>query len=169
MADEMVAEIDREIINDLIIAAAIRADHNFATAAGASVNFTDRNIALMYKVLEVANIIHRTTLRGPANWMVMSADIAPSSSSSTTSGLRCLHHRRSGHRHHEHRYHPGQDEDLQGPLFPNCKILMGFKGNSVLDAGYFYAPYIPLLSTPTVLDPNSFTPNKGIMCGTVRS
>jgi hypothetical protein len=36
MADEMVAEIDREIINDLIIAAAIRADHNFATAAGAS-------------------------------------------------------------------------------------------------------------------------------------
>jgi hypothetical protein len=53
MADEMVAEIDREIINDLIIAAAIRATHNFATAAGASVNFTDRNIALLYKVLEV--------------------------------------------------------------------------------------------------------------------
>ncbi len=49
------------------------------------------------------------------------------------------------------------------PLFPNCKILMGFKGSSVLDSGYFYAPYIPLLSTPTVLDPNSFTPNKGIM------
>ena len=42
MADEMVAEIDREIINDLIIAAAIRAEHNFATAAGASVNFTDQ-------------------------------------------------------------------------------------------------------------------------------
>jgi hypothetical protein len=76
MADEIVAEIDREIINDLIIASAVRATHNFATGAGASVNFTDRNIALLYKTLEVANIIHRLTLRGPANWMVTSADIA---------------------------------------------------------------------------------------------
>jgi hypothetical protein len=164
MADEMVAEIDREIINDLIIAAAIRAQHNFATAAGASVNFTDRNIALLYKVLEVANIIHRTTLRGPANWMVTSADIASKFEQLndfrgsdalamdgidigiTTAGTI-----------------QGKLRLYKDPLFPNCKILMGFKGNSVLDSGYFYAPYIPLLSTPTVLDPNSFTPNKGIM------
>jgi hypothetical protein len=164
MADEMVAEIDREIINDLIIAAAIRATHNFATAAGASVNFTDRNIALLYKVLEVANVIHRTTLRGPANWMVTSADIA--------SKFEQLNDFRGS----DALAQDGMDigitsaGTIQGkiklykdPLFPNCKILLGFKGNSVLDAGYFYAPYIPLLSTPTVLDPNSFTPNKGIM------
>lgn len=164
MADEMVAEIDREIINDLIIAAAIRATHNFATAAGASVNFTDRNIALMYKVLEVANIIHRTTLRGPANWMVMSADIASkfeqlndfrASDAFTTEGVD-IGIMNIG-------TIQGKMKIYKDPLFPNCKILMGFKGNSVLDAGYFYAPYIPLLSTPTVLDPNSFTPNKGIM------
>jgi hypothetical protein len=164
MADEMVAEIDREIINDLIIAAAIRATHNFATAAGASVNFTDRNIALLYKILEVANVIHRTTLRGPANWMVTSADIA--------SKFEQLNDFRGS----DALAQDGMDigitsaGTIQGkiklykdPLFPNCKILLGFKGNSVLDAGYFYAPYIPLLSTPTVLDPNSFTPNKGIM------
>lgn len=164
MADEMVAEIDREIINDLIIAAAIRADHNFATAAGASVNFTDRNIALLYKVLEVANIIHRTTLRGPANWMVTSADIS--------SKFEQLNDFRSSDAFVQEGLDIGimQAGTIQGkmrlykdPLFPNCKILLGFKGNSVLDAGYFYAPYIPLLSTPTVLDPNSFTPNKGIM------
>lgn len=164
MADEMVAEIDREIINDLIIAASIRATHNFATAAGASVNFTDRNIALLYKVLEVANIIHRTTLRGPANWMVTSADIS--------SKFEQLNDFRGS----DALVDEGMDigimnaGTIQGklklykdPLFPNCKILLGYKGNSVLDAGYFYAPYIPLLSTPTVLDPNSFTPNKGIM------
>lgn len=164
MADEMVAEIDREIINDLIIAAAIRADHNFATAAGASVNFTDRNIALMYKVLEVANIIHRTTLRGPANWMVMSADIASkfeqlndfrASDAFTTEGVD-IGIMNIG-------TIQGKMKIYKDPLFPNCKILMGFKGSSVLDAGYFYAPYIPLLSTPTVLDPNSYTPSKGIM------
>ena len=164
MADEMVAEIDREIINDLIIAASIRATHNFATAAGASVNFTDRNIALMYKPLEVANIIHRTTLRGPANWMVMSADICSkfeqlndfrASDAFTTEGVD-IGIMNVGTLQ-------GKMKIYKDPLFPNCKILMGFKGNSVLDAGYFYAPYIPLLSTPTVLDPNSFTPNKGIM------
>lgn len=164
MADEMVAEIDREIINDLIIAAAVRATHNFATAAGASVNFTDRNIALMYKVLEVANIIHRTTLRGPANWMVTSADISSKfeqlndfrgSDAFTTDGMDIGIHKAGTMQ--------GKLQLFKDPLFPNCKILLGFKGNSVLDAGYFYAPYIPLLSTPTVMDPNSFSPNKGIM------
>jgi len=164
MADEMVAEIDREIINDLIIAAAVRATHNFATAAGASVNFTDRNIALLYKTLEVANIIHRTTLRGPANWLVTSADIS--------SKFEQLNDFRASDAFVQEGIDIGimNAGTIQGkmrlykdPLFPNCKILLGFKGNSVLDAGYFYAPYIPLLSTPTVLDPNSFTPNKGVM------
>jgi hypothetical protein len=164
MADEMVAEIDREIINDLIIAASIRATHNFATAAGASVNFTDRNIALLYKVLEVANIIHRTTLRGPANWMVTSADIA--------SKFEQLNDFRGSDALAPDGIDIGITSagTIQGklklykdPLFPNCKILLGFKGNSVLDSGYFYAPYIPLLSTPTVLNPDSFTPSKGIM------
>lgn len=164
MADEMVAEIDREIINDLIIAAAVRADHNFATAAGASVNFTDRNIALMYKTLEVANIIHRTTLRGPANWMVMSADIASkfeqlndfrASDAFTTEGADIGIINIGSIQ--------SKMKIYKDPLFPNCKILMGFKGNSVMDSGYFYAPYIPLLSTPTVLDPNSYSPSKGLM------
>lgn len=164
MADEMIAEIDREIINDLIIAAAIRANHNFATAAGASVNYTDRNIALMYKVLETANIIHRTTLRGPANWMVTSNDISVKfeqlndfrasdvlSTDGTDLGIV-----QSGSLNSKLKV-------FKDPLFPNCKALLGFKGSSVLDSGYFYAPYIPLLSTPTVLDPNSYNPSKGIM------
>lgn len=164
MADEMVAEIDREIINDLIIAASIRATHNFATAAGASVNFTDRNIALLYKTLEVANIIHRTTLRGPANWMVTSADIASKfeqlndfrgSDAMATDGID-IGITSAG-------TVQGKLKLYKDPLFPNCKILMGFKGSSVLDSGYFYAPYIPLLSTPTVIDPHTFTPHKGIM------
>lgn len=164
MADEMVAEIDREIINDLIISAAIRASHNFATAAGASVNFTDRNIALLYKALEVANIIHRTTLRGPANWMVTSADIA--------SKFEQLNDFRASDAFTEDGVDIGimnagsiqnKMKLYKDPLFPNCKILMGFKGNSVLDAGYFYAPYVPLLSTPTVMNPDSYSPGKGLL------
>jgi len=164
MADEIVAEIDREILNDLIVASSIRATHNFGTAAGASVNFTDRNIALLYKALEVSNIIHRTTLRGPANWMVTSSDIASKfeqlndfrgSDALTQDGMD-IGITSAGTIQSKMRLY-------KDPLFPNCKILLGFKGNSVLDAGYFYAPYIPLVSTPTVLDPNSFTPAKGLM------
>jgi len=164
LGDEIVAEIDREIINDLIISASVRATHNFATAAGASVNFIDRNVALLYKTLEVANVIHRTTLRGPANWMVTSADIASKyeqlndfrgSDALTTDGMD-IGITNAG-------TIQGKLKLYKDPLFPNCKILMGFKGGSALDSGYFYAPYIPLLGTPTVLDPNSFTPNKGVM------
>jgi hypothetical protein len=164
MADEMVAEIDREIINDLIVASSIRASHNFATAAGASVNFTDRNIALLYKTLEVANIIHRTTLRGPANWLVTSADIASkyeqlndfrASDALAEDGID-IGITNAGTIQNKLRLY-------KDPLFPNCKVLMGYKGGNVMDTGYVYGPYIPLLSTPTVMDPNSFTPNKGIM------
>lgn len=164
MADEMVAEIDREILNDLLLAAATRATHNFGTGAGASVNFTDRNIALWYKTLEIANIIHRLTLRGPANWMVTSADLCSK------------YEQLNDFRASDAMSPDGVDIGIvnagsiqnklklyKDPLFPNCKVLMGYKGGTVLDAGYFYAPYIPLLSTPTVLDPNSFSPNRGIM------
>lgn len=164
MADEVVAEVDREILNDLLVAAAIRAQHNFATAAGASVNFSDRNLALMYKTLEMANIIHRTTLRGPANWLVTSADISSkyeqlndfrASDAFATDGVN-LGILNVGTLQSRLKLY-------KDPLFPNCKVLMGFKGPTALDTGYIYAPYVPLLSTPTVMNPDSFVPSKGVM------
>jgi hypothetical protein len=42
-------------------------------------------------------------------------------------------------------------------------ILMGFRGSQFLETGAVYAPYIPLIMTPLVYDPNTFTPRKGIM------
>lgn len=49
------------------------------------------------------------------------------------------------------------------PLAKNGEILMGYKGDSYMDSGYFYAPYYPITKTPVVLDPNIFTPRKGIL------
>ena len=49
------------------------------------------------------------------------------------------------------------------PLFPEDEILMGYKGESAMDAGFVYAPYIPLQLLPTVTDPDSFQPRKGII------
>ncbi len=49
------------------------------------------------------------------------------------------------------------------PLVPSGELLMGYKGNSYMDSGYFYAPYIPITQTPIVLDPNVFIPTKDIL------
>jgi len=49
------------------------------------------------------------------------------------------------------------------PLFPANKILMGYKGNQFFETGYVHAPYIPLIQTNVLMDPNDFTPRKGFM------
>ena len=42
-------------------------------------------------------------------------------------------------------------------------ILMGYKGGSFLETGAVYSPYVPLMMTPLVYDPETFTPSKGLM------
>jgi hypothetical protein len=49
------------------------------------------------------------------------------------------------------------------PYFPRNKILIGYKGGSYLETGYVYAPYVPLIVTPTIFAPEDFTPRKGVM------
>ena len=49
------------------------------------------------------------------------------------------------------------------PYFPRNKILVGYKGGSYLETGYVYAPYVPLIVTPTIFNPDDFTPRKGVM------
>jgi hypothetical protein len=49
------------------------------------------------------------------------------------------------------------------PYFPEGIILMGYKGGSFLETGFVYAPYVPLLVTPTIFAPEDFTPRKGVM------
>jgi len=49
------------------------------------------------------------------------------------------------------------------PMYPTDEILVGYKGANAMDAGYIYAPYIPLQQLPTIVDPESFQPRKGIL------
>jgi hypothetical protein len=51
----------------------------------------------------------------------------------------------------------------QDPLITPDKILVGYGGQSYVDQGYFYCPYVPILRTPTVLDPNTAIPSRGIL------
>ena len=49
------------------------------------------------------------------------------------------------------------------PYFPRNLLLVGRKGSGFLESGYVYAPYVPLQTTPTIFNPENFTPRKGVM------
>ena len=165
MSQHIAVEIDREIIADLLNMAT-EVTHNFDQGAATNYNYLDRHVALMQRILLESNNIMRDTLRGKANWLVTSPEIAavletlkefkpyggqPGSGLTNEQGI-------------------GARGTLLGsidvyvdPIFPRNKILLGYKGSSVVDAGYFYAPYIPVELTPVVYDPNNFTPRRGLL------
>lgn len=162
LAQEINLEIDREIINDLRNNAGTVSVWDFNTAMGDTIK--ERYESLYVKVVEISNVIHRKTLRGGANWIITSPEVAaifetatagfaPAPSETFTSSLGVQYVGTINNRWRLYK----------DPLFPQGQLLMGFKGNSYMDSGYFYCPYVPLTSTPTVLDPEAFTPRRGLL------
>jgi len=116
------------------------------------------------KLQSVSNKIHQKTLRGGANFMVVSPTIStvlesipgfaadsPGDSNKYAMGVQKIGSINS-------RY-----TVYKNPYMTENTILMGYKGNQFLETGAVFAPYIPLIMTPLVYDPTSFTPRKGIM------
>ena len=59
---------------------------------------------------------------------------------------------------------PGSEVQVyKDPLFPRDLILMGYKGKTFLDSGYFYCPYIPIKTTPIIYDPATLQPRRGMI------
>jgi hypothetical protein len=190
LSEQIALEIDREILNDLLTGAQ-GANFFWSRAPGKFVNKrTGAEIArtstlnpgpaftgtvrewyetLTETVIDVANEIHRKTLRGSANFIVISPDVATILEASVL-------------------YRPSYSIDGDGqvaspftmgaekigtlsnrftvykdPYFPRNKILVGYKGGSYLETGFVYAPYVPLIVTPTIFAPEDFTPRKGVM------
>ena len=164
MSQEIALEIDREILADLLVISS-QATHYFDQGAATNYNYLDRHVALMQRILLESNVIMRDTLRGKANWLVTSPEIA--------SILETL----KEFRPYGGQVFTGVNQSGIGargtllnqidvyvdPIFPKNKILLGYKGASVVDAGYYYAPYIPVELTPVVYDPYDFTPRRGLM------
>lgn len=162
LAKEINLEIDREIITDLRVNAGTVATWDFATALGDTIK--EKYESLYVKVVEISNIIHRKTLRGGANWIVTSPEVAsifetatagfapaPSNNFESSLGIQYV-----GQVNNRWRIY-------KDPLFPRGSILMGYRGDSYMDSGYFYCPYVPLTQTPVVLDPDSFCPRRGVL------
>ena len=182
LSEQIALEIDREIMEDLIKGATASTFYwsrspglflNRVTGAEVGANtaapdFTG-TVSEWYETLietinDVSAQIHRKTLRGGANFVVCSPEVA--NVLEFTSGFRA---------------NVTADADkgeigavkvgslsrkfdvIVDPYFPRNVILVGRKGNSFLESGYVYAPYVPLQTTPTIFDPESFVPRKGVM------
>lgn len=113
---------------------------------------------------KVSNKIHTKTLRGAANFMVISPDVAtiiesiPGFAADGDGSFKEFGAgvARVGTFNSKYRVY-------KNPYYTSNKILMGFKGQSYLECGSVFATYVPLILTPVVLDPDNFTPRKGIM------
>ena len=116
------------------------------------------------KIQKVSNVIHQKTLRGGANFMVVSPQVATI--------LESMNGFVVNTDANEMKYAMGVSKVGQfnsriqvykNPYMLENQILMGYRGSQFLETGAVYAPYIPLIMTPLVYDPNTFTPRKGVM------
>jgi len=190
LSEQIALEIDREILNDLLTEARganyywSRSPGKFVNKATGAVQSLASSLqtgpaftgtvrewyeTLVETIIDVANEIHRKTLRGSANFIVVSPEVATIFEASVL-------------------YKPALKIDGDGqvgapfslgaaaigslsnrftvykdPYFPRNKVLVGYKGGSYLETGYVYAPYVPLIVTPTIFAPEDFTPRKGVM------
>jgi hypothetical protein len=118
------------------------------------------------KLQKVSNIIHQRTMRGGANFMVVSPAVAtilesiPGFAADTDGAADTMKYafgvQKIGALNSRYKVY-------KNPYMLENVILMGYKGGQFLECGAVYSPYVPLIMTPLIYDPNTFTPRKGIM------
>lgn len=169
LSEQIAAEIDREILRDLRKAAPWQArwDYNGWQRLGTtSTVYTqkDWNQTLMTKINQISAQIQKSTLRGGADFIVVSAEI-----SAVLNDLEYFHVTDASAESDQYNMGIEKIGSLQGrykvivdPYAPHWSLIMGHHGSSLLDTGYIYAPYVPMALTPTMYNPFNFAPVKGI-------
>jgi len=161
LAQEITAEIDQEVLGSLRSLAATEETFNQATVSGTATYVGDEHAALSVLINRTANKIAQRTRRGAGNWAVVSPEALTVLQSASTSAFA---------RTTEGTFEAPTNTKFVGTLNGAMKIyvdsyaadstavLVGYKGSSETDAAAFYCPYIPLMSSGTVLDPSTFEP-----------
>ena len=137
---------------------------NYASAQAQASAFNQQTWfqTLGTKIQKVSNIIHQKTLRGGANFLVCSPQVATLLESMPGyavdgEGMKfAMGVQKVGQLN-------GRITVYKNPYMLENQILVGFRGSQFLETGAVYAPYIPLVMTPLVYDPSNFTPRKGVM------
>jgi hypothetical protein len=176
LSDYISLEIDLEIL-DMLKANALTTDYwsakvgeeysNGSWSLGTNTLAYQKNTwfqTLGVKLNKVSNKIHQLTLRGGANFIVASPDVctilesipgfvvnADKDAMQFAAGVTAVGSM-------SNRY-----TVYKNPYMTSNEILMGYRGNNFLETGAVYAPYVPLIMTPLVYDPQNFTPRRGVM------
>lgn len=182
LSEQIALEIDQEILQDLIQGAAKGAGVRYwSRDAGKFVNRTTGaeigssgapdftgTVSQWYETLletinEVSAEIHRRTVRGGANFIVCSPEVA--NILEFTAGFRAnVQVDANGTAGAVNVGTISKKLDVYvDPYFPRQVVLVGRRGNSFLESGYVYAPYVPLQVTPTIFGTEDFVPRKGVM------
>jgi len=174
-------EIDLEILSMLIESAAAGTEtwsvknNNQLTGAGATIAETELGFynsqgqwfqTLGTKIQKLSNVIHQKTLRGGANFMVVSPAIAtilesiPGFAADTDGDAAKMSYafgvQKVGALNTRQKVY-------KNPYMTANTILLGYRGTQFLESGAVFAPYIPLIMTPLVYDPDTFVPRKGLL------
>jgi hypothetical protein len=181
MSEHIALEIDQEVLEDLVKGATAgvlywsRRPGKFVNkATGVALGLADAdftgNVSMWYETLletvnDLSAQIHRKTLRGGANFIVTSPEVA--SILEMTAGFRA-----SGVVPDEAKGTAGavkvgslskKWDVMVDPYFPRNLMLVGRRGTQFLESGYVYAPYVPLQVTPIIFGTEDFVPRKGVM------
>ena len=177
LSDYISMEIDLEIL-DMLIADAQTVDF-WSAKSGEDYDASTRSFVnntfygtrfewyqtLVSKIQKVSNEIHRLTLRGGANFVVVAPKVAtileslPGYVSQPGDGGNdqfSMGISKIGQA-------AGRYTVYKNPYMTENSILVGFRGSNFLETGAVYSPYVPLITTPLVYDPSDFTPRKGVM------
>jgi hypothetical protein len=161
LAQEITAEIDQEVIGSLRSLAATEETFNQAAVSGTATYVGDEHAALAVLINRTANKIAQRTRRGAGNYAVVSPQALTVLQSASTSAFA---------RTTEGSFEAPTNTKFVGTLNGAMRVyvdsyaadatavLVGYKGSSETDAPAFYCPYIPLMSSGTVLDPDTFEP-----------
>jgi len=179
MSEYISLEIDLEIL-DMLIESASAGTEYWSAQNNLALNATgvlDSDLGfynsqgqwfqtLGTKMQKLSNIIHQKTLRGGANFMVCSPTVAtiiesiPGFASTSDGDAAKMSYafgvQKAGTINSRYTVY-------KNPYMTENTILMGFRGGQFLEAGAVFAPYIPLIMTPLVYDPETFTPRKGLL------
>ena len=179
MSEYISLEIDMEILDMLIESAAAGTEYwsakNNESIAKEGVLSSDLGFynsqgqwfqTLGTKMQKLSNIIHQKTLRGGANFLVCSPTVAtvlesiPGYASSSDGDVSKASYafgvQKAGAINNRYTVY-------KNPYMKENTILMGYRGGQFLEAGAVFAPYVPLIMTPLVYDPETFTPRKGLL------
>ncbi len=182
LSEYITMEIDLEILDMLKVNASAKTEHWSAKIANeynattkvfeeVSANASAYTKGTWFQTLgnklqSVSNAIHQKTLRGGANFIVVSPETAtiiesiPGYAADTNADPMntsfAMGVQKVGMLTNRYTVY-------KNPYMMDNTILMGFRGSNFLETGAVYAPYVPLIMTPLVYDPVNFTPRKGVM------